>query len=107
MSVWLYYWSAFHIPTLGNLRALHSYNLFNVIFTVYTWRCAYVDSFHNLVVWRFLAGLGGGAAFALAPSSTTDLLAVNKRGVLMLLVDLAHMLGPATDPVAGSYTNAT
>jgi MFS family permease len=45
--------------------------------------------------------------FALAPCSIADLLAVDNRGVLVALIGLAHMLGPAMGPVAGSYINAT
>lgn len=79
------------------------YNLCNIVFTVFSWRCAEASSWCVLCIYRFFAGVGAGGIFALAPASCADLMAEEKkRGMLQALVTFAYMLGPALGPVFGS-----
>lgn len=100
--------SSLFIPPLSEITGCYMlYKICNAIFTICTWRCASTSSFLVLSIWRFFAGVGGGAVFALAPSSIADLLSDDKRGTFMALITLAYMVGPAVGPVVGSYLDAT
>ncbi|RDW69931.1 hypothetical protein BP5796_08328 [Coleophoma crateriformis] len=56
-----------------------------------------------LIVFRFLAGLGGSGSLAVGAGSIADLWDGPKRGKAMIFYILAPFLGPALGPLVGAY----
>ncbi|KAL6414012.1 hypothetical protein AUP68_03545 [Ilyonectria robusta] len=82
---------------------LHIYNIFNVLFVIFTVACALAPNLNGLIVFRLLAGLAGCCPLALGAGSLADIIAQEKRGAAMASWILGPILGPIIGPIAGGY----
>ncbi len=66
-----------------------------VAFGVFSLACAYADSIATLTVWRFLTGLGLGAAMPNATTLLSEYAPARRRGLLVNLMFCGFSLGAA------------
>lgn len=78
---------------------LHIYNIFNVLFVIFTVACALAPNLNGLIVFRLLAGLAGCCPLALGAGSLADIIAQEKRGAAMASWILGPILGPIIGPI--------
>lgn len=84
----------------GRTIVLQLSNLFYLIFNI---ACAVSQSKGQLIVFRFLSGLGGSAPLALGGGVLSDLFIPEERGKAISIYSLAPLLGPAVGPIAGGF----
>ena len=65
--------------------------------------CGLARSMNELIVFRFLAGLGCSAPLAINGAVIGDLFDPENRGKAMSIYSLGPLLGPAIGPVAGAW----
>ncbi|KAG8790529.1 hypothetical protein FRC12_011672 [Ceratobasidium sp. 428] len=84
----------------GRTWPLHISNMFFLIFNLAS---AWAPNVTALIVFRFLAGLGGSAPLAIGAGSIGDLFAERDRAIAMSLFSLGPLLGPVIGPIAGGF----
>lgn len=77
--------------------------LSNMFFLVFNTACGAAHNKASIIVFRFLAGVGGSAPLVIGGGTIGDLFAPDQRGKAMSLWTLAPVLGPAIGPLAGSF----
>ena len=65
-----------------------------IIYTMWTALCAAATNIQSLIVYRFLAGTSGSAAFVIPSGLIADLYAAEHRGVAISMFAAAPFLGP-------------
>ncbi|KAG4030662.1 hypothetical protein MFRU_011g01200 [Monilinia fructicola] len=75
----------------------------NLVYLFFNLGCALAQTKEQLIVFRFMAGLGGSAPFALGGGVLSDLFAAEQRGKAVSVYSLAPLLGPAIGPIAGGF----
>lgn len=70
-------------------------------FTIASYGCATSTSLEQLVFWRFLQGIGGGALLSTSQSILFDAFAPAKRGVASGIFGMGIILGPTLGPFLG------
>lgn len=78
----------------------------NILYLVFNTGCARAQSLTQMVVFRFLAGVGGAASMGLGGGVLSDLFISEDRGKALSVYSLAPLLGPAIGPIAGSFITA-
>jgi DHA2 family multidrug resistance protein len=73
------------------------------IFTVASVLCGLSHSVTELVIWRIVQGVGGGALQPTAQSILFESYPAEKRGQAMAIFGLGAMVGPAIGPTLGGY----
>ncbi len=73
------------------------------IFTVASFLCGTATSVWQLVAYRVLQGIGGGALLPTAQAIMFESFPPERRGQSMALFGLAAMVGPALGPTLGGY----
>ena len=95
------------MPLNGWLTALFGRKAFYAgslaIFTIASVLCGTAHSVTELVFWRVLQGIGGGALQPTAQSILFETFPPEKRGQAMALFGLGAMVGPAIGPTLGGY----
>ncbi len=95
------------MPLNGWLTAVlgrQKYYLWSLgIFTVASFLCGTAHTVVELVIWRVLQGLGGGALQPTAQSILFESYPPHKRGQAMAIFGLGAMVGPAIGPTLGGY----
>jgi multidrug resistance protein len=81
-----------YVLQLGNLL----YLLFNIA-------CGLSQTTTQLIVFRFLSGLGGGASLAIGGGVLSDCFTTEQRGRAVAVYNLAPLLGPSLGPIAGAW----
>ncbi|KAL5480633.1 hypothetical protein ACEPAI_1904 [Sanghuangporus weigelae] len=84
----------------GRSRVLQIANLW---YLVWNTACGGAENTSELVVFRFLAGLGGSAPLSIGGGVLGDLWRAEERGQAIALYSLAPLLGPVIGPVCGSW----
>jgi multidrug resistance protein len=84
----------------GRVRVLQLSNLF---FLVWNLACAWAKNTPQMLVFRFLSGIGGSAPLAIGGAVLGDCFISDERGKAISLYSLAPLLGPAVGPVAGGF----
>jgi len=84
----------------GRVIVLQLANLFFLIFNLV---CGFAQNGAQLIVFRFLAGLGGSAPLAIGGGIIADCFMPEERGKAIAVYSLAPLLGPAIGPVAGGF----
>jgi multidrug resistance protein len=84
----------------GRVIVLQLGNLFYLFFNL---GCGLAQTKTQMVIFRFLAGLGGSAPLALGGGVLSDLFIDEQRGKAISVYSLAPLLGPALGPVAGGF----
>lgn len=92
---------------LGPLSELYGrtivLQLSNLFFLFFNLACALAKNKTQLIVFRFLSGLGGSAPLALGGGVLSDLFSAEERGKAISIYSLAPLLGPAIGPIAGGF----
>lgn len=74
-----------------------------VIFTVASFLCGNATNIWELVVFRFIQGLGGGALLVTAQTIITESYPVAKRGMAQAIYGMGVIVGPTLGPPLGGY----
>lgn len=78
------------------------YYIFSIIlFTVASVMCGLSTSIWELVFWRFIQGLGGGALLSTSQSILFDAFPLNQRGLAGALFGMGIVIGPTLGPTVG------
>lgn len=73
------------------------------LFTFGSFMCANSTSIWELVFWRFIQGMGGGALLTTAQSILVEVFPKKKIGMAMAFFGMGVILGPTLGPVTGGY----
>ncbi len=74
-----------------------------MIFTVCSFLCGNANGIWELVFFRFLQGLGGGALLATSQTIITEAYPPEKRGMAQAIYGLGVIVGPTLGPPLGGY----
>lgn len=79
-----------------------NYYLYSIIiFTVASWLCGNSTSLPELVLWRFVQGIGGGALLSTSQSILFDVFPVTQRGMASAIFGMGIVMGPSLGPTVG------
>ena len=92
---------------LGPLSEIHGrvhiLQISNLFFLAWNLGCAFARNNAEIIVFRFLAGLGGSAQLAAGGGVLADCWRPEQRGKAMAIYTLAPILGPAFGPIIGGW----
>jgi DHA2 family multidrug resistance protein len=74
-----------------------------VIFTVSSFLCGNASVLWELVLFRFIQGVGGGALLVTSQTIITESYPVEKRGMAQAIYGLGVIIGPTLGPPLGGY----
>lgn len=74
-----------------------------IIFTICSFLCGQATGIWELVFFRFLQGLGGGALLVTSQTIITESYPPEKRGMAQALYGLGVIIGPTLGPPLGGY----
>ena len=74
-----------------------------IIFTTASFLCGNADNIWELVAFRFIQGLGGGALLVTAQTIITESYPVAKRGMAQAIYGMGVIVGPTLGPPLGGY----
>lgn len=74
-----------------------------IIFTVFSFLCGNADGIWELVLFRFLQGLGGGALLVTSQTIITESYPPEKRSMAQAIYGLGVIIGPTLGPPLGGY----
>ena len=74
-----------------------------VIFTVASYLCGESNSLIELIAWRFIQGIGGGALLSTSQSILFDSFQPEKRAMASAMFGMGIVLGPTIGPTLGGY----
>ena len=74
-----------------------------IIFTVASFLCGNANNIWELVAFRFIQGLGGGALLVTAQTIITESYPVAKRGMAQAIYGMGVIVGPTLGPPLGGY----
>ena len=74
-----------------------------IIFTVFSFLCGNANGIWQLVFFRFLQGLGGGALLVTSQTIITESYPPEKRGTAQALYGMGVIIGPTLGPPLGGY----
>src|SRR6187431_2904154 len=74
-----------------------------VVFTVASFLCGNATNIWELVAFRFIQGLGGGALLVTAQTIITESYPIAKRGMAQAIYGMGVIVGPTLGPPLGGY----
>lgn len=74
-----------------------------IMFTVCSFLCGNADGIWELVLFRFLQGVGGGALLVTSQTIITEVYPPEKRGMAQAIYGLGVIVGPTLGPPLGGY----
>jgi DHA2 family multidrug resistance protein len=74
-----------------------------VLFGIASYLCGNSDTLWELVFWRFIQGIGGGALLSTSQSILFDAFPGKERGMASGLFGMGIVLGPTLGPSVGGY----
>lgn len=74
-----------------------------IIFTTASFLCGNADNIWELVAFRFIQGLGGGALLVTAQTIITETYPIAKRGMAQAIYGMGVIVGPTLGPPLGGY----
>lgn len=74
-----------------------------IIFTVFSFLCGNATNIWELVAFRFVQGLGGGALLVTSQTIITESYPPEKRGMAQAIYGLGVIIGPTLGPPLGGY----
>ncbi|KAB8356686.1 hypothetical protein FH972_024262 [Carpinus fangiana] len=77
--------------------------LANLLYLVFNLACGFAKNGAQMLVFRFLSGLGGSAPLATGGGVLADCFLPEQRGRAISVYSLAPLLGPAVGPIAGGF----
>jgi hypothetical protein len=75
----------------------------NVFFCIWQIGCALAPDLNSLIVFRFLAGIGGSGCLTIGGGLIADLFTTDRRGLATSLYSLGPLFGPVVGPIAGGF----
>ena len=93
------------IPMTSFLAAFFgrkNYYLYSIIlFTVASFMCGNSTSLGEIILWRFIQGIGGGALLSTSQSILFDTFTVEQRGMASAIFGMGIVVGPTLGPTLG------
>ncbi|KAI4094394.1 MAG: hypothetical protein L6R37_007244 [Teloschistes peruensis] len=77
--------------------------LANLFYFVWNLACGFAQNTPEMIIFRFLSGVGGSAPLAIGGGVIGDCWLPEQRGKAVGIYTLAPMLGPAVGPIAGGF----
>lgn len=74
-----------------------------VIFTVFSFLCGNASNIWELVIFRLLQGIGGGALLVTSQTIITESYPIEKRSMAQAIYGLGVIIGPTLGPPLGGY----
>ncbi|HAO45591.1 MAG TPA: DHA2 family efflux MFS transporter permease subunit [Ferruginibacter sp.] len=74
-----------------------------IIFTIFSFLCGQATGIWELVAFRFLQGIGGGALLVTSQTIITESYPPEKRGMAQAIYGLGVIIGPTLGPPLGGY----
>ncbi len=74
-----------------------------VIFTIASYLCGNASSLVELIAWRFVQGIGGGALLSTSQNILFDTFEPAKRAIASAMFGMGIVLGPTLGPTLGGY----
>ena len=74
-----------------------------ILFTICSFLCGNATGIWELVAFRFLQGIGGGALLVTSQTIITESYPVEKRGMAQAIYGLGVIIGPTLGPPLGGY----
>jgi MFS transporter, DHA2 family, multidrug resistance protein len=74
-----------------------------IIFTAASFMCGNASNIWELVIFRFIQGLGGGALLVTAQTIITESWPIAKRSMAMAIYGMGVIIGPTLGPPLGGY----
>lgn len=74
-----------------------------IIFTVCSFLCGNATNIWELVFFRFMQGIGGGALLVTSQTIITESYPIEKRGMAQAIYGLGVIIGPTLGPPLGGY----
>ncbi|QQU05093.1 DHA2 family efflux MFS transporter permease subunit [Myroides odoratus] len=74
-----------------------------IIFTVASFLCGNSTTLWEIILFRFIQGLGGGALLVTSQTIITESYPVEKRGVAQAIYGMGVIVGPTLGPPLGGY----
>ena len=74
-----------------------------IIFTVFSFLCGNADNIWELVFFRLMQGIGGGALLVTSQTIITESYPVEKRSMAQAIYGLGVIIGPTLGPPLGGY----
>lgn len=74
-----------------------------MLFTVFSFLCGNASGIWELVIFRFMQGLGGGALLVTSQTLITESYPPEKRGMAQAIYGLGVIVGPTLGPPLGGY----
>jgi len=74
-----------------------------VLFTICSFLCGHANGIWELVVFRFIQGVGGGALLVTSQTIITESYPPEKRGMAQAIYGLGVIIGPTLGPPLGGY----
>ena len=74
-----------------------------IIFTVSSFLCGNATNIWELIAFRFIQGLGGGALLVTAQTIITESYPIAKRGMAQAIYGMGVIVGPTLGPPLGGY----
>jgi len=74
-----------------------------IIFTVASYMCGQSDTLFELIAWRFVQGIGGGALLSTSQAILFDAFEPKDRPIAAGLFGMGLVLGPTLGPTLGGY----
>jgi MFS family permease len=73
--------------------------LTNLLYLFFNLGCSLAKTKAQIIVFRFLAGLGGSAPLAIGGGVVSDLFSAEQRGQAISIYSLMPLFGPAIGPI--------
>ncbi|HEY6956688.1 MAG TPA: DHA2 family efflux MFS transporter permease subunit [Flavisolibacter sp.] len=74
-----------------------------VLFTICSFLCGNANGINELIIFRFLQGVGGGALLVTSQTIITESYPPEKRGMAQALYGMGVIVGPTLGPPLGGY----
>src|ERR1051326_1564955 len=74
-----------------------------IIFTIFSFLCGNATSIEELIIFRFLQGVGGGALLVTSQTIITESYPVEKRSMAQAIYGLGVIIGPTLGPPLGGF----
>jgi DHA2 family multidrug resistance protein len=74
-----------------------------IIFTIFSFFCGNATSIEELILFRFLQGIGGGALLVTSQTIITESYPIEKRGMAQAIYGMGVIIGPTLGPPLGGY----
>lgn len=74
-----------------------------IIFTIASYMCGQSDTLVEIIIWRFIQGVGGGALLSTSQAILFDAFEPKDRPIASAMFGMGIVLGPTLGPTLGGY----